>query len=71
MALANRRPDPGLVWHSDQGSQTGFNWSLQHLDLGGVDGKAGGMDGGVDGPLGDEVSGAAVVAQGGPAGVLA
>jgi putative transposase len=21
MALARRRPDPGLIWHSDQGSQ--------------------------------------------------
>ena len=24
MALARRRPAPGLVWHSDQGSQLGF-----------------------------------------------
>jgi putative transposase len=34
MALAHRRPDPGLIWHSDQGSQTGFNWSLQHRLVG-------------------------------------
>src|SRR5215208_1882275 len=30
MALAQRRPDPGLIWHSDQGSQPGLNRSLQH-----------------------------------------
>ena len=26
-----------LIHHSDRGSQGGFNWSLQHLDLEGVD----------------------------------
>jgi putative transposase len=31
MALAHRRPAPGLIWHSDQGSQGGFNWLSQHL----------------------------------------
>jgi transposase InsO family protein len=35
MALTRRRPAPGLIWHSDQGSQGGFKWSSQHLDLGG------------------------------------
>jgi transposase InsO family protein len=30
MAVARRRPDPGLVHHSDQGSQTGFKGSSQH-----------------------------------------
>lgn len=30
MALARRRAAPGLVHHSDQGSQAGFNWSSQH-----------------------------------------
>ena len=29
MALARRRPDPGLVHHSDQGSQSGLNRSSQ------------------------------------------
>jgi putative transposase len=31
MAVARRRPAPGLVHHSDQGSQGGFNRSWQHL----------------------------------------
>jgi putative transposase len=30
MAVARRRPDAGLVHHSDQGSQPRFNGSLQH-----------------------------------------
>jgi hypothetical protein len=32
MALARRRPEPGLIHHSDQGSQTTFNRSSQRLD---------------------------------------
>jgi putative transposase len=38
MALARRGPgaDVELVHHSDAGSQGGFNWSSQHLDLGGA-----------------------------------
>jgi putative transposase len=39
-----------------------FNWSSQHLDRGGVDGQASGVDEGVDGQVGDEVAGGAVVA---------
>src|SRR5215204_4197371 len=61
--------DVKLIHHSDRGSQGGFNWSSQHLDLGGVDGQAGGVDGGVDGSVGDEVAGATVVASRGAAGV--
>jgi len=30
MAVARRRPDVGVVHHSDRGSQGGFNWSSQH-----------------------------------------
>jgi transposase InsO family protein len=30
MAVARRRPDAGLVHHSDQGSQTKFKRSSQH-----------------------------------------
>jgi transposase InsO family protein len=44
----------GLVHHTDAGSQGGFNWSSQHLDRGGVDGQASGMDEGVDGQIADE-----------------
>ena len=29
MAIGQRRPD-GVIHHSDQGSQGGFNWSSQH-----------------------------------------
>ncbi|MFE9942012.1 IS3 family transposase, partial [Streptomyces hirsutus] len=44
-----RPPKPGeLIHHSDAGSQGGFNRSLQHLVLGGVDGQASRVDGGVD-----------------------
>jgi transposase InsO family protein len=32
MALERRHPAPGLIVHSDRGSQGGFNWSSQHLD---------------------------------------
>jgi Integrase core domain len=33
LEIANglRRPTPGLIAHSDRGSQGGFNWSSQHL----------------------------------------
>jgi putative transposase len=31
MAVARRRPRPGLVHHSDQGTQGGFNWWSQRL----------------------------------------
>jgi putative transposase len=73
MALHQRGPgaDVELVHHSDRGSQGGFNWSSQRLDLGGVDGQASGVDGGVDGSVADEVAGRAVVASGGAAGILA
>jgi putative transposase len=71
MAVHRRRPAAGLIHHSDQGSQGGFSWSSQHLDRGGADGQAGGVDDGVDGSVGDEVAGRAVVAAGGAASVLA
>jgi transposase InsO family protein len=40
MALARRRPAPGLVHHSDMGSQGGFNWSSQRSIEEGCDGEA-------------------------------
>ncbi|MGH3272970.1 MAG: DDE-type integrase/transposase/recombinase [Streptosporangiaceae bacterium] len=72
MAIADRRPPAGVIFHSDCGCQGGFNWSSQHLDHGGGGhGTSGGLDDGVDGPFVDEVSRGAVVAAGGRAGVLA
>jgi len=69
-AIALRQP-AGTVVHPDRGSQGGFNRSSQHLDRGGADGQAGGLDEGVDGALGYEVAGGAVVSAGGRARVLA
>jgi putative transposase len=63
MGIARRRPDPGLIHHSDQGSQGGFNWSSQHLDDGGVGGQACGVDDRADGAVADEVAGQAVAAS--------
>jgi Integrase core domain len=37
MALHDRRPGAGLMFHSDRGSQGEFKWSSQHLDSGGVE----------------------------------
>jgi len=34
MAIQRRRPGPGLIHHSDRGSQGGFKGSSQHLDEG-------------------------------------
>ncbi len=31
MAITNRNPGPGLLHHSDRGSQGGLNWSSQHV----------------------------------------
>jgi putative transposase len=71
MAIYRRRPNRGLVHHSDQGRQGGFNWSSQRLMKEGCDGQASWLDEGVDGPVGDEVAGGAVVASGRGAVVLA
>src|SRR5215217_7758065 len=71
MALADRRPAPGLIWHSDQGSQGGFTRSSQHLQVRSCDGPAGWLDEGAHGSLGDEVAGQAVASTRGRAVVLA
>ncbi|MFC8502629.1 IS3 family transposase, partial [Pedococcus sp. NPDC057267] len=42
----------GVVHHSDAGSQGGLKRSSQHLDRGGVDGQASGMDDGAHGTVG-------------------
>ena len=72
MALARRRPDRGLIHHSDQGCQGGFNRSSQRLTLEGCDGQAERMGVRVDGAGGDAVAGAAAGGvPGGSCGVLA
>jgi transposase InsO family protein len=40
MALARRQPEEGLIPHSDQGSQGGFNWSSQRSMRRSCDGHA-------------------------------
>jgi transposase InsO family protein len=60
MAVTRRRPAPGLIHHSDQGSQGGFTRSSQHLEARSCDGQAGWVDEGADGSFGDEVAGQAV-----------
>jgi len=71
MAVIHRNPPSGVIFHSDRGAQGGFNWSSQHLEYGGVDGQAGGVDEGVDGQVADEVAGCAGAAAGSRALVLA
>jgi putative transposase len=71
MAIIRRKPENDTILHSDHGSQGGFNWSSQHLNRGGVDGQASGVDDGVDRSFADEVAGGAGVAAGGRARVLA
>jgi hypothetical protein len=62
---------PDAIFHSDRGTQGGFNWSSQHLDRGGVDGQADGVDEGAHWAGADEVAGCAAASAGGRAGVLA
>lgn len=62
MAISRRQPSGELIHHSDQGGQGGFNWSSQRSMREGCDGKACGLDAGVDGQGPDEVAGGAVVA---------
>ena len=38
MAWFRRHPAPGMIFHSDRGSQGGLNRSSQHFDRGGCDG---------------------------------
>jgi len=39
MATWRRRPQSGTIVHSDRGSQGGFNWSSQHLEMEVLDGS--------------------------------
>jgi hypothetical protein len=63
-AVAARNPDAGVIFHSDRGCQGGFNWSSQHLDHGGVDGQANGVDEGAYWAGVDEVAGGAAASAG-------
>lgn len=71
MARKNRRTRRRAIFHSDRGSEGGFNWSSQHLDWEVAYGKASWMDDGVDGEVSDEVARASFASSGGGAGVLA
>src|SRR5919201_2509026 len=73
MAVARRRPPTGLIAHSDQGSQGGFNWSSQHLVMEVVRDGCGQASAGDSGDAwAGVVAGAAVDgATGGSAAVLA
>jgi len=71
MAVKNGHTTPEVtIFHSDRGTQGGFNWSSQHLDLEVCDG-ASTADGGSGGAAEVEVAGASVSAAGRGAGVLA
>jgi transposase InsO family protein len=62
MAVDAGHVNAEAIFHSDRGCQGGFNWSSQHLDRGGVDGKATWVEHRVDGALTDEVAGASRLA---------
>ena len=58
MAAAIRGGDvTGAIFHTDKGSQGGFNRSSQHLVMEVFDGEAVGMDGDAVGAAGDAVAG--------------
>ena len=72
MANGLRRPDAGLVAHTDRGCQGGFNWSSQRLVEEGCDGSSSASCGGSCGAASDAVAGSSVGgAAGGAAAVLA
>ena len=60
MAWFRRRPEAGLIFHSDRGSQGGFNRSSQHLNHGGVYGTTRRVDAEVDGARSDAFARCAV-----------
>nr|WP_246266667.1 IS3 family transposase [Nonomuraea typhae] len=59
MAVGTGLIPTDAVFHTDRGSNGGFNRSSQHPDFGGVDGSASWMDAGVDGAVTNEVAGRA------------
>jgi len=72
MAWFRRRPDrqAGLLFHSDQGSQGGFNRSMQHLQPGGVYGTTRRMDEAIDRKKRDALCGGSLASARGRASVL-
>ncbi|GGT34953.1 hypothetical protein GCM10010207_38840 [Streptomyces atratus] len=71
IAAATRSGDVrGVMFHSDRGSEGGFNGSSQHLIVEVLHGKTSGMDDDVDGASGDVFAGAASGPSGCGAGVL-
>ena len=58
MAISRRRPEPGLIHHSDHGGQGGFKWSSQRSIEEGFDGQAEGVGVGSDGAASDAFAGA-------------
>jgi putative transposase len=72
MGVARRRPGPGLIHHSDHGSQGGFKWWSQHSIERSCDGQAEGMGVGADGTASDAITGSTGGgAQGASSAVLA
>jgi putative transposase len=57
MGISAGLVQPAAIFHSDRGTQGGFNWSSQHLDRGGVDGQADSVDPGAYWTGADEVAG--------------
>jgi transposase InsO family protein len=70
MAWFRRAPEAGVIFHSDRGSQGGFNWSSQHLQPGGVYGATCRMDEAIDKEGGNALSGGAFASARGRASVL-
>ena len=60
----------GLIFHSDAGSQGGFDWSSQHLETEVGNGTTAGMVGDADGETGDAIAGQAADPARHGAGVL-
>ena len=62
-AYWQRKPSPGVLVHTDRGSQGVFNRSTQHLNHGGVYGTTRGVDAEVDGPRSNALAKCAVASS--------
>jgi len=70
MAARNTDLREGCIFHSDKGSQGGFNRSSQHLDVEVLHGQACGVDYAVHRAVGDAFAGSSAASAGGGAGLL-